>query len=47
MAIVAVAGGSGDLGRLIVQALIKRNKHVVYVLSRRDKVRRKVHIILP
>lgn len=38
MAIIAVAGGSGDLGRLIVQALVKRNKHDVYVLSRKDKV---------
>lgn len=46
MAIIAVAGGSGDLGRLIVQALVKRNKHLVYILSRRCKVSRNVHHIV-
>ncbi|CAK7202158.1 hypothetical protein SEUCBS139899_004878 [Sporothrix eucalyptigena] len=32
---VAVAGGLGDLGRLIVDALRKTGKHDVYVLSRK------------
>jgi len=35
MSIVAVAGGQGDLGRLIVDALLKTGKHEVYILSRR------------
>ncbi|KAJ4329322.1 hypothetical protein N0V84_000217 [Fusarium piperis] len=34
MSIVVVAGGSGDLGRLIVEALFETGKHEVYVLSR-------------
>ncbi|KAI8663557.1 NmrA domain-containing protein [Fusarium keratoplasticum] len=34
MPVVAVAGGSGDLGSLIVKALFERGKHEVYVLSR-------------
>ncbi|KAI1079801.1 NmrA-like family protein [Whalleya microplaca] len=35
MVVVAVAGGSGDLGRLVVDALLKRGGHEVYVLSRK------------
>ncbi|KAH8894012.1 NmrA-like family protein [Thozetella sp. PMI_491] len=35
MVVVAVAGGTGDMGRLIVAALLQRNQHEVYVLSRR------------
>lgn len=38
MVVVAVAGGSGDMGRLIVDALVATGKHEVYVISR--KVRR-------
>ncbi|KAI4858687.1 NmrA-like family protein [Hypoxylon rubiginosum] len=35
MVVVAVAGGTGDLGRLIVDSLLKREQHEVYVISRR------------
>ncbi|KAI4599793.1 hypothetical protein KJ359_001529 [Pestalotiopsis sp. 9143b] len=35
MSIVAVAGGLGDLGGLIVEALIETGKHEVYVMSRK------------
>lgn len=35
MSIVAVAGGLGDLGGLIVEALIATGKHEVYVMSRK------------
>ncbi|KAM0421282.1 hypothetical protein ACHAPT_011004 [Fusarium lateritium] len=35
MSVVIVAGGSGDLGGLIVNALFETGKHEVYVLSRR------------
>lgn len=35
MSVVAVAGGLGGLGRLIVDALIDTGKHEVYVLSRK------------
>ncbi|PTU21450.1 hypothetical protein P175DRAFT_0556420 [Aspergillus ochraceoroseus IBT 24754] len=34
MAIVAVAGGSGDLGRTIVHALVEQGRHTVYILTR-------------
>lgn len=34
MSVVVVAGGSGDLGSLIVEALLETGKHEVYVLSR-------------
>ncbi|KAL2678900.1 hypothetical protein Neosp_009652 [[Neocosmospora] mangrovei] len=34
MPVVVVAGGSGDLGGLIVKALFETGKHEVYVLSR-------------
>ncbi|RKK08447.1 hypothetical protein BFJ68_g17073 [Fusarium oxysporum] len=34
MSVVVVAGGSGDLGSLIVKALFETGKHEVYVLSR-------------
>jgi FlaA1/EpsC-like NDP-sugar epimerase len=34
MAIVAVAGGTGGLGRSITQAIAKTGKHSVFVLSR-------------
>ncbi|KAJ6787003.1 hypothetical protein PWT90_07428 [Aphanocladium album] len=37
MGIIAVAGGTGDFGRLIVQALIATGRHKVHVLSRSDK----------
>lgn len=35
MVVIAVAGGLGDLGKLIVEALLDTGKHEVYVLSRR------------
>lgn len=34
MTVVAIAGGTGDLGRTIVEAIAKTGKHTVYVLSR-------------
>lgn len=34
MTIVAVAGGLGDLGRLITNAVLETGKHEVYVMSR-------------
>jgi len=42
MSVIAVAGGLGDLGRLIVNALLETGKHEVYILSR--KVRKHFHI---
>jgi saccharopine dehydrogenase-like NADP-dependent oxidoreductase len=41
MTIVAVAGGLGDLGRLITDALLETGKHEVYILSRKVKGKRK------
>lgn len=38
MVVVAVAGGLGDLGRLITQALVVTGKHEVYVLSRKVSI---------
>lgn len=35
MSVVAVAGGLGDMGRLITQALFKTGKYEVYVMSRK------------
>ncbi|KAF7552242.1 hypothetical protein G7Z17_g4458 [Cylindrodendrum hubeiense] len=35
MTVVAVAGGTGDIGRLIVDALITRGKHRLYIMSRK------------
>ena len=35
MTIVAVAGGLGDFGRLVVDALLATGKHQAYSLSRR------------
>lgn len=35
MPVVVVAGGLGDLGRLITDALVDTGKHEVYVLSRK------------
>jgi uncharacterized protein YbjT (DUF2867 family) len=35
MAVVAVAGGLGDLGRLITDALLNTGKYEVYVMSRK------------
>ncbi|OAA76105.1 NmrA-like protein [Akanthomyces lecanii RCEF 1005] len=37
MSVVAVAGGTGDFGQLIVQALIATGRHQVYILSRTAK----------
>lgn len=34
MVAVAVAGGTGDLGRLIVCEIARTGKHQVYILSR-------------
>lgn len=35
MPVVAVAGGFGDVGRLIADALNERGQHEVYIMSRR------------
>lgn len=35
MTVVAIAGGFGDLGRLIADALLATGKHEVYVMSRK------------
>lgn len=35
MGVVAVAGGLGDLGRLITDALFETAKYEVYILSRK------------
>lgn len=35
MAVVAVAGGLGDLGRLITDALFETGKYEVYIMSRK------------
>lgn len=35
MVVVAVAGGTGDMGRLITDALVETGKHEVYVISRK------------
>jgi nucleoside-diphosphate-sugar epimerase len=42
MAIVAVAGGTGDVGRTIVEALLETGKHTVFVLGRKV---RDIHFI--
>ena len=34
MPVIAVAGGSGGLGRALVEAVLKRGGHEVFVLSR-------------
>ena len=39
MVVVAVAGGLGDLGQLITNALLETGKHEVYVMSRKVKHR--------
>jgi nucleoside-diphosphate-sugar epimerase len=44
MVVVAVAGGQGDFGRLLLQALVEAGLYEVYVLSR--KVQRRDHNIL-
>jgi hypothetical protein len=38
MTVIAVAGGLGDLGRLITDALYDTGKHEVYVMSRKVMV---------
>jgi FlaA1/EpsC-like NDP-sugar epimerase len=38
MVVVAVAGGSGDMGRLIVDALVTTHRHEVYVISRKVRL---------
>jgi len=35
MAVIAVAGGTGNLGRTIVEALVAAGKHSVKILSRK------------
>lgn len=35
MVVVVVAGGLGDLGRLMVEELIVSGEHEVFILSRR------------
>lgn len=34
MAIIAVAGGAGKLGRAIVEAIVEQGQHTVVVLAR-------------
>lgn len=41
MTVVAIAGGLGDLGRLIMEALLETGKYEVYAMSR--KVREIFH----
>lgn len=38
MPVVVVAGGRGDLGRLITQALVETEKHEVYVMTRKVRM---------
>lgn len=40
MVTVAVAGGTGNVGRTIVDALIQSQKHNVIVLTRKVKARK-------
>jgi nucleoside-diphosphate-sugar epimerase len=47
MVVVAVAGGSGDMGRLIVDALLQREKHEVYVFLRKLSTYMYLNIIFP
>jgi NAD dependent epimerase/dehydratase family enzyme len=35
MGVVAVAGGTGDVGRTITEQLAESGKHTVYILSRK------------
>lgn len=35
MVVVAVAGGTGNVGRTIVETLLQSNKHQVIVLARK------------
>jgi uncharacterized protein YbjT (DUF2867 family) len=35
MAIIAVAGGTGNLGRAIVEALKATTSHTIYILARK------------
>lgn len=35
MVVVVVAGGLGDLGQLITNALLETGKHEVYIMSRK------------
>lgn len=35
MVVVVVAGGLGDMGCLIADALVQTEKHAVYIMSRR------------
>ncbi|KAJ9136941.1 hypothetical protein NKR23_g9560 [Pleurostoma richardsiae] len=37
MVIVAVAGGLGDVGRTIVEEIVRRKDHKIYVISRKNK----------
>ncbi|KAI1036736.1 hypothetical protein LB503_003435 [Fusarium chuoi] len=37
MAIIAVAGGAGKLGRAIVEAIVEQGQHTVVVLAREAK----------
>ncbi|KAJ3578182.1 hypothetical protein NPX13_g2380 [Xylaria arbuscula] len=42
MEVVVVAGGLGDLGRLITDALYQRNKHEVYIMSRKGHAQTRI-----
>lgn len=39
MAIIAVAGGTGGIGRALVDAITSRGKHEVKILSRKVRCR--------
>ncbi len=47
MTVVAVAGGLGDLGRLIVDALLETDKYEVYIMSRKaiHSLRELFHVV--
>lgn len=45
MGIIAVAGGTGGVGRALVEAIIARGKHEVKILSR--KVLSSTHRAVP
>lgn len=46
MVVVAIAGGTGAVGRNIVQGLIEQQKHEVIILSRTVSMQTLIPIIL-
>jgi uncharacterized protein YbjT (DUF2867 family) len=45
MAIIAVAGGTGQMGRAVVDALIASGKHKTIILSRKVSMLRSCMVI--